>query len=231
MAKEIVFNWAQFWDAKSQDSTDFQATGRSIMDVTGFLYLVRDCALALELNPSDEMLDIGCGTGQISLALSPFVNSVHACDISQGMIDRAQKNLSDVPNASVSLGTITDSGRPAASADKVLCYSVLQYLRHEQDARDAFLEIKRVLKPDGRAFLAANPDPARQEALVDVINDNPDPKSKALGLSLLDKTLWLAPKRAEEIARECGFEAKSAQVHPRIWQTFYMYDLTLWLAN
>ena len=162
MEIETLFDWAQFWDMKSQEDTDFQATGRSIMDVAGFLYLVRECALALELVPSDEMLDIGCGTGLITLALSPFVKSIHACDISKGMIDRAHKNLSDVPNASISQGTITDSGRPTASANKVLCYSVLQYLRHEQDARKAFLEIRRLLKPNGRAFLAANPDPAPQ---------------------------------------------------------------------
>jgi len=209
-AKQAL-DWTGFWDTKSQQATDFQATGRSVMDVVGFLYLIRECARALDLQRSDRLLDIGCGTGIVALALAPHVSRISACDISPGMVDRARRNLTDIDNISLSVGSITDTGQPDGAYDKVLCYSVIQYLPDEAALSVAFGEIRRVLKPGGRAFLAANPDPA----------------ARALNRSLLDQTLWLAPGRAMELARAAGFDATANMVHPRIWQTFYMYDLSL----
>jgi 2-polyprenyl-3-methyl-5-hydroxy-6-metoxy-1,4-benzoquinol methylase len=221
------FDWASFWDGKSRQTTDFQATGRSVMDVTGFLYLVRECVRALELRSADRLLDIGCGSGIVTLALAPHVTTIHACDISVGMVDRARKNLSDLDNVTFSIGSIIDTGQQDAAYDKVLCYSVLQYLENEAALHSALREVWRVLKPGGRAFLAANPDLTRKGAYLEVIDGNPDPAARALNRSLLDHTLWLEPERAATIARATGFDAHSAKVHPRIWQTFYMYDLIL----
>lgn len=221
------FDWAGFWDTKSRQNTDFQATGRSVMDVVGFLYLVRECVRALKLEPRDRLLDIGCGSGIVALALAPHVAAIHACDISPGMVERARRNLADVNNVTLSTGSISDTGQPDEAFDKVLCYSVIQYLPDETALNAAFAELRRVLKPGGLAFLAANPDLERQQAYLDVIDQNSDAAARALNRSLIGKTLWLSPARAKSLAEAAGFIASVGNVHPRIWQTFYMYDLTL----
>jgi len=227
MMKAGDFNWAEFWNGKSRQRTDFEATGRSVMDVVGFLYLVRECVRALELKPTDRLLDIGCGSGIVTLALAPHVASIHASDFSVGMVERARKNLVDVDNVTLSVGSISATGLADGAFDKVLCYSVIQYLADEAALNGALAEVRRVLKPGGRAFLAANPDLARQTAYLAVIDDNPNPDARALNHSLIGKTLWLTPQRAAELAEAAGFGATASNVHPRIWQTFYMYDLTL----
>src|SRR4051812_38483219 len=104
-------SWDEFWDDRAAMDTDFQATGRSRMDVVGFLHTVAEVAGALALGPEDDLLDVGCGSGLMMLAVQPFVRSVHGVDISQGMVDRARRNLGEDVATSVARATITDTGR------------------------------------------------------------------------------------------------------------------------
>jgi len=49
----------------------------------------------LILRSDMDVLDFGCGTGLISLALQPFVHSVTGVDSSQGMLDVFRRKISD----------------------------------------------------------------------------------------------------------------------------------------
>lgn len=220
-------SWDAFWDDRATMETEFQATGRSQMDVVGFLHTIVEVATALDLSKHDDVLDIGCGTGLMMLAVRPFVAAVHGIDISQGMIDRARRNLGDDGVDLVSRATITDTGRADRSADKVIAYSTLQYLSSEDEARDAIREVGRVLRPGGRALLAANPDPDRRAAYESVLRDGPATHDVQRAIDLLDDLLWLAPARALELAESEGMHARVLSISPRIRQHFYMYDLLL----
>lgn len=217
-------DWAAFWSGKAQEETDFQATGRRRMDVVGFLYTVRSCATMLQLGPSDRLLDIGCGTGIIALALSPFVCSIHAIDVSSGMVERARRNLADADNVRIDCGSILQIPADDRSADKVLAYSVLQYLSDADDLRAALREIARVLAPGGRVLLAANPDPARLEAYLDFFV-GPDPDARDRETKLQTGLLWIDQAQICTLAEEAGFTASTHPLHARIQQAFYMYDL------
>lgn len=221
------FNWSNFWNDKAAQGTDFQATGRGSMDVAGFLYTVREICKALELRAGDRLLDIGCGTGIIALALSAVTDTITSIDISQNSVARATENLSDVPGSIVKEGSITHSGMNDAAFDKVLAYSVLQYLDSTATAQAALGEVARVLKPGGQALLAANPDPARRDKLIDIIDANPDKKAQDQNLDLIGKTLWLPQSKWVALAEAEGLSAECRPIHPRIWQHFYMFDLVV----
>lgn len=215
-------DWAAFWDEKAELPADFAATGRSRLDVVAFLYTVREAARILQLTPHDRLLDIGCGTGIFALALSPQVKHIHVTDISPRMVERAARTLSDLANVTSSHSSIVKLDQPDASFDKVLAYSVLQYLTSEDEALEALREVRRVLRPGGRALLAANPDPARSH-LLDAVGEGGGLQK----IGLADRTLWIAPERLVALAETAGFGAASAPIHPRIWQHFYMYDLVV----
>lgn len=216
--------WETFWDDKASEQTDFQATGRGGMDVPGFLYTVREVVRILELRPEDELVDIGCGTSIVALCLSPWLKRIHGIDVSSEMVARAKKNISDAENITVGLGTITDTGEQNACCDKVLAYSVLQYLPDIGSIEKAFGEISRILRPGGTALLAANPDPERRDALESVIMGKPDEQMRRMEQSLLERTSWFAREEILAAAEKAGLSGRFESIHPRIWQHFYMFD-------
>jgi ubiquinone/menaquinone biosynthesis C-methylase UbiE len=220
-------DWADFWDAKATSPTDFQATGRGLMDEVGFLYTVHEIVRLLKPQPEHTLIDIGCGTGLIVLALAPWLTHIHALDLSPNMVERARRNLSHVANVDVAVGSITRMALPDACGDRLLAYSVLQYLDSEATLVAALQEIFRILRPGGRALLAANPDPARRGALEQVIRARPDQAAAERELAIQDTLLWRTPERLRELAQAAGFRARAEAISERIWQHFYMFDLVL----
>jgi len=218
--------WADFWTQKSLNSTDFQATGRGSMDVVSFLYTIRECANLLNLNKDDYLLDIGCGTGIISLALSPFVKNIKSIDISKGVIERARENLSDATNVSVQIGDITSIPLKDSSVNKVLGYSVLQYLNDSNELLGALEEVYRLLESGGKALLAANPEKDKQDIYFDKVSKG-DLKIREKEIEFQKKLYWFERKEVVEIASSLGFSVTINNIHNRIWQSFYMFDIVL----
>jgi ubiquinone/menaquinone biosynthesis C-methylase UbiE len=104
------------------------------------------------VGPSETVLDIGCGTGNLTLALLAKLESggrVVAVDISPRMLDVARSKIGDARVA----WHITGAEAlpiPSAAADRVICFSVWPHL-HDQDA--VLREFTRVLRPDGRLHI------------------------------------------------------------------------------
>ncbi|KAK4169868.1 S-adenosyl-L-methionine-dependent methyltransferase [Cladorrhinum sp. PSN259] len=114
-----------------------------------------------------DILDLGCGTGLLSLALSPSVRSVTSIDVAQGMVDvfaskleaaDAPKNirpicvmLEDPEDPVLKADPVTGSqGQQARKFDLVVSHLVL----HHIPDLSAFLKtIHGVLKPRGQVML------------------------------------------------------------------------------
>ncbi|MHB8189300.1 MAG: class I SAM-dependent methyltransferase [Ferrimicrobium sp.] len=85
---------------------------------------------AAMLKPSDRVVDLGCGSGQVTLVAAPKVHSVVGVDISQGMVDRLRERSEECGYANVD-GMVTPLERlsfPAGSVDVVVSNYVLHHL-------------------------------------------------------------------------------------------------------
>jgi ubiquinone/menaquinone biosynthesis C-methylase UbiE/DNA-binding transcriptional ArsR family regulator len=94
--------------------------------------------------------DLGCGTGQVSLALAPFVTRVVAVDASAAMLQAARKRLHGLDNIDLRRGElealpIDDQRLDAAT--------LMLVLHHVPEPANALAEVARVLKPGGRVLV------------------------------------------------------------------------------
>ena len=105
------------------------------------------------LKPEDRVLDFACGTGIVTLSLSPDVKELRGIDISDEMIRRAQGKAAaqGIANVLLTQTDLFDDSLAPASFDAVLACNVLLYV--EQRA-EVLARICALLRPGGM-FLSA----------------------------------------------------------------------------
>lgn len=70
--------------------------------------------------------DLGCGPGQITPLLATHFGQVHACDLSQGLLDHAQAECAEFRNVDFHRYDLSTGMRPPFSpADFVICVNVI----------------------------------------------------------------------------------------------------------
>lgn len=99
------------------------------------------------LSPTWHVADLGCGTGNATELLCPWVKHVTAIDRSPEMLDAAKNRLKesgiDASNVSFLTGDLTDIPLESESIDAAACVLVLHHL---DDPVAALKEINRVLR-------------------------------------------------------------------------------------
>jgi demethylmenaquinone methyltransferase/2-methoxy-6-polyprenyl-1,4-benzoquinol methylase/phosphoethanolamine N-methyltransferase len=169
-----VIHWARYYDF----------VGRLIS--FGRDKAVREKTLALASpQPGESVLDVGCGTGTIAIAIKPRVGggAVHGIDASTEMIevarDKAAKARAEID---FQVALIEAIPFPDATFDLVTSTLMLHHLPDGLKQR-GLAEIRRVLKPGGRFlvmdFAAQSHSPlghllavfghARGETIVEVL--------------------------------------------------------------
>jgi ArsR family transcriptional regulator len=94
--------------------------------------------------------DLGCGTGQVSAALAPFVERVIAVDASAAMLQAAKKRLHAFDNIELRRGDLEALPVDDARLDAA---TLMLVLHHVPEPEKAIAEVARVLKPGGRLLL------------------------------------------------------------------------------
>ena len=104
----------------------------------------RRLTAAAVVRPGDRVLDACCGTGDLALAAREAGGEVTGLDFSPAMLDRARRKAGDIRWVE---GDVTALPFEAASFDTV---TVGFGIRNVLDLESALVELRRVLRPDGR---------------------------------------------------------------------------------
>jgi ubiquinone/menaquinone biosynthesis C-methylase UbiE len=117
------------------------------------------------LEPGEAVLDVGCGTGSLAIAAKRRVGAsgtVHGIDASPEMIERAKRKAAKAGLDVVFQTAIVEAlPFPDASFDAVLSTLMLHHLPRPV-RRQCVREMRRVLKPGGRALAVDFATPARE---------------------------------------------------------------------
>ena len=107
-------------------------------------------ALPALLDPKWTVGDLGCGTGETSAALAPFVARVIGVDRSGEMLQAARRRLRELPSADVRRGELEALPIEDGELDAAVMILVLH---HVPDPAAAVKEAARAIKAGGRFVL------------------------------------------------------------------------------
>jgi ArsR family transcriptional regulator len=132
--------------------------------------------------------DLGCGTGQMTEVVAPFVRQVVAVDASREMLHAARARLAGAANVELRKGALERLPLDDDSLDAAI---VALVLHHVPDPSKVCAEVARVLKPGGRLVIA------------DMLPHEHEDYRKTMG------HVWLgfAPKQVERMLAGAGFES------------------------
>ena len=110
--------------------------------------------LAPHLSSRSHLLDVGCGSGELSLDLAISVGQVTGIDVEAEEIETARRAAmqAGINNADFQVGDAYCLDLPNDHFDAVLAHSVLEALERPTTA---VTELKRVLKPGGVLAVAS----------------------------------------------------------------------------
>lgn len=104
------------------------------------------------LSETDDVLDLGCGSGGFMIALAPLCRNVVGADITPRFVDMAREALLArlVTNATVEL--IPPGCLPYADGqfDVIL---MVDTIHHLENVANTMSEVRRVLRPDGKVLI------------------------------------------------------------------------------
>jgi len=150
-------SYKNFWDNQAQTPEAALAavdgsSDEAIVQRTG-RFAAAQMRAALDLKPTDRVLELGCGVGRIGKELARECAHWTGVDISGQMIDHAQQRMAGLDNISFhQLHRSSLDMIPDASIDKAYSLAVLCHM----DKEDLFLyleELYRVLAPDGIIYV------------------------------------------------------------------------------
>jgi len=109
----------------------------------------------MDLQPSDRILDLGCGTGWASrrMARVATAGEVVGLDVADEMLRRAEQASSGVRNVRYVWGSAEKIPVSDNSFNKVLSVESFYYYADQGKALD---ELRRVMAPGGRLFILIN---------------------------------------------------------------------------
>jgi tRNA (cmo5U34)-methyltransferase len=145
------------FDADVERFSNLQTGQSATLDAPLVMDLVTSAAARVTPHAA-SVLDIGCGAGNYVLKLLEQLPglSVTLVDLSRPMLDRARERLAAAGARQITLleGDIRQTDLETGSFDIVMAAASLHHLRGEEEWRDVFTKVFRVLRPGGSFWIA-----------------------------------------------------------------------------
>lgn len=149
-------DYKQTWERLAVSENDAKMYVASDVDEESFRQSAAQTVATLEalvgIQPTDDVLEIGCGVGRVGAAVAPRCARWIGTDISGNMLRHARRRLAHLGN--VSFVELSGAGLrevPSSSVDVVYCTVVFMHLL-EWDRYTYIQEALRVLRPGGRLY-------------------------------------------------------------------------------
>ncbi len=145
------------WDAVATTLSDAQFSVAGTTDAAALLESGRstaaDVARETGLQPTDVVLEIGCGVGRVGASLAPRCARWIGADVSAEMLRHARGALAGQANVDlVPLNGVDLAGVDDRSVDVAYCTGVFMHL-DEWERYRYLAEAFRVLRPGGRVYV------------------------------------------------------------------------------
>ena len=142
-------------DQTSHETYQLTANAAEIYETQKVVAIFRPLALAtinqIDIEDSDQVVDIACGTGIVSRVLEeeyPALSRIAGVDLNEGMLGQA-KSLTSTGGSRIEWyqSDVAELPFDDASFSLAICQQGLQYFPEKELA---LTEIRRILKPGGR---------------------------------------------------------------------------------
>ncbi len=130
---------AKFWDGVAE-----KYARSPIRDMASYEQTLE--RTASYLRQTDDVLELGCGTGMTALRLSGFAGSITASDVSPGMLAVGRKHAAEQQAENVTFVQAEADDPPAGPYDAALAFNLLHLV---PDLDGCLARVHSVLKPDG----------------------------------------------------------------------------------
>jgi ubiquinone/menaquinone biosynthesis C-methylase UbiE len=134
-------NSAKFWD---RTSSSYDSRSSKYSDT----YKKMVANSKKYLKESDNVFELACGTGNITVDLASSVKQIEAIDISKGMLDIARKKTleQNIENVNFNQTDIFDSNYKKESFDVLMAFNVLHLM---SNTKEVITRINYLLKSGG----------------------------------------------------------------------------------
>ncbi len=105
--------------------------------------------------PTDSVVgDFGCGNGRHSLICAPYCRNVIGIDFSCNLLEHAKQNTASVANVDFVQANLITVPLQNESLDNILYIAALHNIKKRVLRQQSLKEVRRVLKPQGRALIS-----------------------------------------------------------------------------
>ena len=141
----------KFQNDANHISSTLNVSGRFTFQEEAMKLVVGDIVQKLKIKPTDELLDIGCNCGDLTIPLSFFCKNVTGID-GKSTIERMENRIQGISNITTISGNFMTIN-VEKKYDCILAYSVLMYLESYQEKLQFVLKAAECLKPGGRLLV------------------------------------------------------------------------------
>jgi cyclopropane fatty-acyl-phospholipid synthase-like methyltransferase len=150
-------NYQDFWDTKASSPKGAIAAvdgspSEDVLQHTG-RWSAHQVRQALDIQPDDHVLELGCGVGRIGRELAPHCGQWTGTDISGRMLEHARERLNG--SANTAFHQLTRSALDMVADDSVdKAYSIAVFCHMDKEDLYLYLcDLYRVMRPGGLIFV------------------------------------------------------------------------------